>query len=424
MSSQSWQQVWEIFEQAIARPPDERPVFLDEACGDDSQLRRAVEGMLAADQETESFLDRPLGQGGGRPAPAATGGILPRGTMVGPYRVLRQIGQGGMSTVYLAERADDAFPRQVALKLVRPGMESASILRRLRTERQILASLDHPYIARLYDGGTSDEGMPYFVMEHVEGVAIDEYCEQNQLSVDERLTLFGKVAEAVLYAHRNLVVHRDIKPSNILVMAGGDPKLLDFGIAKLIKPELMPTGVESTATWDRVLTPNYASPEQIRGKLITTASDVYSLGVLLYELLTGRLPHSFEGCSPREIESIITDTEPLPPSVAATRELATGSTPPTGGEAETLPYRRKHSDEIRRRLAGDLDAIVLTALRSAPQRRYASVEQLMADIERHQAALPVMARTGREGMSETTARQPEVSRKRSSCSRWRSRLSR
>ncbi|MCP3959385.1 MAG: serine/threonine protein kinase [bacterium] len=398
MSNQSWQQVWEVFEQAITRTPEERPAYLEEACGDDSKLRRAVEGMLAADQETESFLDQPLGHGGGgspaSPRAAVASGILPRGTMVGPYRVLRQIGQGGMSTVYLSERADDAFPRQVALKLVRPGMESASILRRLRTERLILASLDHPYIARLYDGGTSEEGMPYFVMEYVEGVQIDDYCDQNQLSVDERLALYGKVAEAVLYAHRNLVVHRDIKPSNILVMAGGDPKLLDFGIAKLLKPELMPAGVESTATWDRVLTPNYASPEQIRGKLITTASDVYSLGVLLYEILTGRLPHSFEGCSPREIESIITETEPLPPSAVITRELGDGQERETGSEVETLPYRRKRSEEIRRQLTGDLDAIVLKALRSAPQRRYASVEQLVADIERHQAALPVLARTG------------------------------
>ncbi|MEE8525633.1 MAG: serine/threonine-protein kinase, partial [Thermoanaerobaculia bacterium] len=386
MITASWQQVWEIFEEAVQRPPDGRQSFVDEACGEDDQLRRSVAKLLDADKQTDTLLDHSMdgGLGGASEGRSAgTGGRQPeRGTAIGPYRILRQIGQGGMSTVFLADRADDAFPRRVAIKLVRPEMESEAILGRLRTERRILASLDHPYIARLFDGGTTDDGLPYFVMEYVEGVAIDAYCEQNQLSIDERLTLFRKVCAAVHAAHQNLVVHRDIKPSNILVDADGDPKLLDFGIAKLLHPELVSSGLEPTATWHRILTPSYASPEQIRGKLITTVSDVYSLGVLLYQLLTGRLPHDFTGRSPGEIESILTDTEPLPPSVAVAAEPAD---------------RRPEGDfggELRRRLAGDLDAIVLKALRSAPHRRYGSVERLAADVERCQQGLPVEAREG------------------------------
>jgi serine/threonine-protein kinase len=292
--------------------------------------------------------------------------------------------------VYLAVRADDAYERRVVVKLARPGMESEAVLRRLRTERQILASLEHPYIARLYDGGSTDEGLPYFVLEYVEGVPIDVYCERNQLSVDERLVLFRKVCEAVRYAHQNLVVHRDLKPSNIMVTATGEPRLLDFGIAKLLNPDLAGS-LEATATWHRVLTPNYASPEQIRGHLITTASDVYSLGVLLYELLTGRLPHLFGSRSVQEIESILFDSEPLPPSRAVTRPVGD-----TVGEpvAQADPPDQPRTNLLRRQLAGDLDAIVLKALRSTPPRRYGSVEQLAADIERYQLGLPVEARAG------------------------------
>jgi serine/threonine-protein kinase len=310
-----------------------------------------------------------------------------------------------MSTVYLAVRSDDTFKRQVAIKLVRRGMESAEVLRRLRSERQILASLDHPYIARLFDGGSTDNGLPYFVMEYVDGLPIDAYCRHNQLTVGERLTLFRKVCAAVHYAHQNLVVHRDIKPSNILVTADGEPKLLDFGIAKLLNPDMASAESEPTATWQRIMTPNYASPEQVRGKHITTASDTYSLGVLLYKLLTGRLPRSFKGRSQAEIEQLLTDTDPLPPSAAVV--LPPKGTPPPQdtpleGEITTedqpvadstsqIPEQAQH---VGRLLRGDLDAIVLKALRSAPTRRYGSVEKLVDDIERFQNNLPVTAHVG------------------------------
>ncbi len=413
MSSGRWQQVWEVFEKVSELPSGEWPAALDEACGQDRELRRGVEEMLAADRQPDSFLDHPVGQqpsGGPGAGPfdeTLAGGPQPAdGSTIGPYRILRRIGQGGMGTVYLAVRADDAFRRRVVVKVVRRGMESEVVLRRLRTERQILASLEHPYIARLYDGGSTAEGLPYFVLEYVEGVPIDTYLERNQLSVDERLTLFRKVCEAVHYAHQNLVVHRDLKPSNILVTAAGEPRLLDFGIAKLLNPELAVGSLEATETWHRVLTPNYASPEQIRGDLITTASDVYSLGVLLYRLLTGCLPYRLTGRSVQEIESIISDSEPLPPSRAVTRQLenaagraAAGSGPSTvgsgeaGGTEDELP-RLPRIDLLPSQLAGDLDAIVLKSLRSTPAQRYSSVERLAADIERHQLGLPVAARAG------------------------------
>ncbi len=430
MNTERWQEVWKVFEDAVARPQRERRAYLDEACGENRQLRRAVDELLAADNEADSLLDQPVarmgGAGGARDEREQLGAPFPahrelaRGTAVGPYRILRRIGQGGMSTVYLAERADDTFPRRVAVKLVRPGLESKDLLERLRVERRILASLDHPYVARLFDGGTlhpsGSDGLPYFVMEYVEGVAVNDYCEHHQLSVDERLELFGKICESVHYAHQNLVIHRDIKPSNILVTAAGDPKLLDFGIAKLLNPELGAAALEPTATWQRILTPNYASPEQIRGKLITTATDVYSLGVLLYQLLTGCLPRDFTGCSPHEIENLFSDTEPLPPSAAVSRSgepvaaedaaeapvagrslpAEAGSTAAAAAATEvwpaTEPFPGSGPQALRRRLKGDLDAIVLKALRSAPQRRYGTVERLAADIGRYRAGLPVEAR--------------------------------
>ena len=403
MSNERWQQVWEIFEQVAGLPPEERPAALDAACGEDEELRRGVEKMLAADRQPDSFLDHPVGRhlNGGQVAVSRgrssertlVAGDAPHsdGSTIGPYRILRRLGQGGMGTVYLAVRADDAFRRRVVVKLVRPGMESEAVLRRLRTERQILAGLEHPYVARLYDGGSTEDGLPYFVLEYVEGVPIDVHCDQHQLSIDGRLSLFRKVCEAVHYAHQNLVVHRDLKPSNILITPAGEPRLLDFGIAKLLNPELTAGALEATETWHRVLTPSYASPEQIRGQPITTASDVYSLGVLLYQLLTGHLPRSFAGRTMREIESLLLDTEPPPPSRAVTRPPPAAGNKPADAAEPASGLRVK---ELRRRLAGDLDAIVLKALRSTPSGRYSSVERLAADIERHQLALPVAARAG------------------------------
>ncbi len=409
MSTPSWQKIFTLFEQAAELAPEERRKFLDRACGDAEDLRRGVEDLLAADSRDHTFLDEPFAGSlwqGGLAATPPPGVASPPGSppMIGAYRLLRQVGEGGMSTVHLAVRSDDAFKRQVVVKLVRRGMESTAILRRLRTERQILASLDHPYVARLFDGGSTEQGLPYFVMEYVDGVPIDTYCQHNQLTLDERLNLFRKVCAAVHYAHQNLVVHRDIKPSNILVTAGGEPKLLDFGIAKLLNPDLASAETEPTATWHRVMTPSYASPEQVRGKHVTTASDVYSLGVLLYKLLTGRLPRSFKGRSQEEIEQLLTDTDPLPPSAALV--LPTEGPPPAHGmpsEAETSADEAlvdaatrtpEQTRRFRKQLRGDLDAIVLKALRSAPARRYGSVEKLADDVEHYQRGLPVAARAG------------------------------
>ncbi|MEM7587913.1 MAG: protein kinase, partial [Acidobacteriota bacterium] len=355
MTEASWQEVWEIFDQALQVAPEERAALVQERCAGNPRLLEAVEELLAADRVTESFLDQPVASdgrsGSGSRSPAPDAGVLEAGTRLGPYRILKPCGKGGTSTVYLAERADDIFPRRVALKLVRPEMASEAVLHRLETERRILAGLDHPNIARLYDGGSTDEGLPYFVMEFVEGERIDAYCDHNQLTLDERLALFRKLCEPVQVAHQNLVVHRDIKPSNVLVGADGEPKLLDFGIAKLLSPEAA-AGDEPTQTLHRMLTPGYASPEQLRGHLVTTASDVYSLGVLLYKLLTDQLPYRLEGRSPEAIEAQQMESEPLPPSAVVERK----------------------------QLQGDLDAIVLKALRPAPRHRYSSVEQLAADL--------------------------------------------
>ena len=429
--NQNWSRLRQLFEEAVDLAPDERRAFLDAECGDDADLRQAVEQLLVADLEAGEFLDDPLvrrrgdktlgmsdppsssslgSNSGSTPNASPAAGLsaslsaslsgAPRPgtsapqdpTAVGPYRILRKLGQGGMGEVFLAVREDE-FQRRVVVKVVRPDLENPDLLRRLRAERQILAGLDHPHIAHLYDGGSTDDGRPYFVMEYVEGVPIVRYCDENQLSVDERVTLFRKVCSAVQYAHQNLVVHRDLKPSNILVTADGEPKLLDFGIAKLLNPAAGPEHLDVTATWQRILTPQYASPEQVRGKLVTTASDVYSLGVLLFELLTGRYPFHFARRSPREIERILSDEEPPRPSAVVLTDA-----PPTGGTttaaAELAKLRGAPPRELGRRLAGDLDSIVLKALRAAPHRRYSSVEALAADLERFQQGLPVTARRG------------------------------
>ncbi|MEM9598840.1 MAG: serine/threonine-protein kinase, partial [Acidobacteriota bacterium] len=402
-----------IFERAVDLEGEEQRRFLREACGDDSELRRAVEELIGADRRSGRFLDEPLelddlstmdGDAGTDP-PSADGGDadgISGDSLIGPYRLLRRLGRGGMGEVFLAVRADDAFRRRVVVKLVRRDRDDEDILRRSRAERQILAGLDHPHIARLYDGGTTEDRRPYFVMEYIEGVEIDDFCDQNRLSIDERLTLLRKVCAAVHYAHQNLVVHRDLKPSNILVTSDGEPKLLDFGIAKLLNPELGGDDLQQTATWLRLMTPQYASPEQVRGKHVTVTSDVYSLGVLLYKLLSGRLPSSFGGCSPREIERLLTETEPPKPSAVVVSdpappralETAIQDTAPALASAEVARFRGVGPKELRRLLKGDLDSITAKALRASPQRRYASAEQLAEDLRRFQEGRPVAARAG------------------------------
>src|SRR5215203_547449 len=313
MDSERWHEVDRLFAAALDRPPAERPVFLEEACAGDLVLRREVERLLAADQAASQFLSNSPGEQLRLVLdPREEGGSL------GPYRLLRTIGSGGMGTVYLARREDEHYQRDVAIKVLRSSLATTQAFHRFIAERQILAQLEHPNIARLYDGGSTDDGRPYLVMELIEGMPVDQYCDRHRLTLDQRLVLFQKICAAVQYAHQNLLVHRDLKPANILVTPEGEPKLLDFGIAKRLAPE---PGDAPQETWTglRMMTPSHASPEQVRGDAVTTASDVYSLGVILYGLLAGRSPYQVTAELPYEIERAICELEPERPSVALFR---------------------------------------------------------------------------------------------------------
>jgi eukaryotic-like serine/threonine-protein kinase len=373
MTPERWKQIEAVFEQTLDIPEEKRIEFLKNKFNGDDELRREVESLLSSHAQAGSFIDK-------RSLfffeeKMEEGDDLPANELIGPYRIVRELGRGGMGTVYLAERADEQYEKQVAIKLIKRGMDTDSVLRHFRNERQILAGFDHPNIARLFDGGTTNDGLPYFVMEYIEGLPINEYCATHKISLVERLKLFREVCAAVSYAHRHTVIHRDIKMSNILVTSDGTPKLLDFGIAKILQPG---AGLEAlmTMTGVRSMTPEYASPEQVRGKPVTTASDVYSLGIVLYELLVGRSPYHFTSRSPLDVAREITDTEPPRPSTAVDR-----------GDGNL-----KSEISNLKSLRGDLDNIVLMALRKEPERRYQSVEQFSEDIGRHLAARPVQAR--------------------------------
>jgi non-specific serine/threonine protein kinase/serine/threonine-protein kinase len=368
MTAERWQKVKQVFQAAIELQPDGVSTFLDGACGEDESLRKEVEQLLASHNQASTFIERPAIQ------PAAGLGDM----RFGPYQVIRKLGQGGMGSVYLAARADEQFQKRVAIKVVQAGIDTEEVLRRFRHERQILATLDHQNIAKLLDGGTSETGLPYFVMEYVEGTPVNEYCERQRLSVAERLKLFLQVCSAVQYVHQNLVVHRDIKPGNILVTPEGTPKLLDFGIAKLVRPEYLIRPDDSTRFNLRLMTPGYASPEQVRGEPITTGSDVYSLGVVLYELLAGCKPYQFHTESPAELFLLICERDPEKPSTAVTK----------GGDADA---RKNGMERLSSALKGDLDHIILKAMRKEVHRRYSSVELLAEDIRRHLEGFPVSA---------------------------------
>ena len=387
MEAHRWQRLQDLFHQAGERPLAEREAFLQDACGDDAELAERVRRLLAADEGAEERLAGAVGT-----VLAAVAEEPEERERIGPYRVLRPIGRGGMGTVYLAQRDDQHYHMQVAIKVVRRGMDTGDILRRLRQERQILAGLDHPNIARLLDGGSTDDGLPYFVMEYIEGEPIDAYCDHHQLAVAERLELFRQVCAAVHYAHQNLIIHRDLKPSNLLVTRDGVPKLLDFGIAKLLHAERAAETAVATLTGLRLLTPQYASPEQLRGEPLTTASDVYSLGVLLYLLLTGRPPYRLDGCSPAQLEEVICRAEPERPSVAVRRPAEPGPDPQPSDLEQLSKHRSTSPERLRRQLAGDLDNVALMALRKEPRRRYISAEQLSDDLRRHLRRRPVIAR--------------------------------
>jgi serine/threonine-protein kinase len=365
VATDRWRRIEALFDEAAALPAKERGPFLSRACEDDPGMRGEVESLLAADDRAAGFLERPVVSAAAPPASLV-------GRRIGHYRVEAKLGEGGMSTVYLAVRADDAYQQKVALKVLGYGRDRSDLSARFRAERQILASLDHPGIARLLDGGTTEEGRPYLVMEYIEGEAVDRYCDQQHLGIDARVDLFRQVCAAVQYAHQNLVVHRDIKPSNILVSADGVPRLLDFGIAKLLEGAEVPGAVEATMTGLRLMTPQYASPEQVEGGAITTATDVYSLGVLLYVLLTGHLPYRLSGTSSDALQRAVVEQDPDRPSTA-------------------VGARSQRSHPLRRKLRGDLDNIVLMALRKEPDRRYASVALFSEDLRRYRERLPVAA---------------------------------
>lgn len=359
-----WKRLEDIFHAALELEPSRRTAFLDTACGDDVVLRNEAQQLLASSEQTWGFLEKRVQSA----AEQVTLAAQPIGERFGDYKIVELLGQGGMGRVYLASRADELYEQQVAIKVVQSG--SRDLLLRFTVERQILANLVHPNIARLLDAGITSSGSPYLVMEHIRGVAIDRYAESRQLAMPDRLRLFQKVCAAVEYAHRNLIIHRDIKPANILVTDDGVPKLLDFGIAKLLE-ENKPNDPRLTMESDRLLTPEFASPEQVRGEQVTTATDVYALGVLLYVLLTGSPPFKLSDRTPFEAAQIICNQVPTRPSILLSERAHTVS-----------PLR------------GDLDNIVLKALRKEPELRYSSVQAFSDDVQRFLDGYPVHASTG------------------------------
>lgn len=376
-----WQKIEKAVSIAADIPASQRQVWLEEFCSGDDDLCSEIESLLKHETSVANFLEQPI-------APyAAT--LLEQfetksaGQIIGPYKIIRELGRGGMGVVYLAAREDEQFRQQVAIKLVKRGLDTEDILRRFRNERQILASLNHPNIAKLFDGGMTSDGLPYFVMEYIEGLPLLQYCDDRNVSTNDRLALFRRVCAAVQHAHQNLVIHRDLKPSNILVTHDGEVKLLDFGVAKLVNPALTGGGLTQTQAVFRVMTLEYASPEQVRDQHVTTATDIYSLGVTLYELLTGTRPYRFKDTSPAELSKAICDSQPSKPS-----EAISDKDQSTGSEHRHTALNTSNAKSLR----GDLDNMILMALRKDPARRYKSAEQFSEDIRRHLHGLPVIAR--------------------------------
>jgi eukaryotic-like serine/threonine-protein kinase len=391
MTPERWQQVKDIFEKATVLDSAQGSAYLDQACAGDPDLRHEVESLIASRERAGTqFLQTPA-VNLLEPIPQDKVGQVARaGTRIGVYQLGEEIGHGGMGEVYRARRADGQYDKEVAVKVVRGGRNRGALAERFLHERQILASLDHANIARLLDGGATADGAPYLVMEFVEGMPIDQYCDENNLNITQRLQLFRQVCAAVEYAHRHLVIHRDLKPGNILVTSQGNLKLLDFGIAKILD-----TSASTEATLAHPMTPGYASPEQMRGEPITTSTDIYSLGVVLYHLLTGHSPYGATR-SPAELARAITETQIERPSVAILKSFS-GQVDGGGDETEITPEaisrtREGSPTKLQRRLSGDLDNILLEALRKEPDRRYASVERFDEDLRRHLEGLPVTAR--------------------------------
>lgn len=392
--SPRWERLQELFSQAVELPDDQREAFVNDETAGDAELRDELLDLLACDTGKATG---PLTHALGAALDATTRDRRRAmvGKVVGNYRLASVLGHGGTGTVYLGERADRQYSAQVAIKIVDSATVHGELGMRFRAERQILASLNHPNIARLLDAGETEEGQPFLVMEYVHGESVDRYCDRAKLDLRERLELFLEICTAVQYAHQNLIVHRDLKPANILVTVEGQPKLLDFGIAKLLDVGEAAAMLALTRMNDRLLTPEYASPEQILGRSVTTASDVYALGVVLYELLTGLRPYVVPAsASQLELERSICVTDPQRPSTAIRRAAETA---PAQGQPSMVAIalaRGLTPDRLQRRLSGDIDAIIMRALRKEPQHRYGSVEQFAADIRRYLTREPVTARQG------------------------------
>jgi eukaryotic-like serine/threonine-protein kinase len=387
MTPERYQQVKALFFAVQELEPQARTELLKQSCDGDRELQHAVEELLASSDKVEGFIERPAYAVIAHTLADDSARSSMEGKRIGQYEIVRRLGEGGMGTVYLAQRADDVYKKQVAIKLIRRGFDNSELLRRFYNERQILAGLDHPNIAKLLDGGTTADGVPYYVMDYVVGQPFLDYCNTHDLSNDAKLGLFRTICSAVQHAHQNLIIHRDLKPSNILVSAEGVPKLLDFGIAKVFQTNADGETAEATVTELRVMTPEYASPEQLTGQPITTASDIYSLGVILYQLLTGQSPYRFRSHLPHDIALAICETEPEKPSRASS-DARLGQASSGNGSQPKPQLNVRNLKSLR----GDLDNIVLMALRKEPKRRYATVEQFSEDIRRHLDGLPVIAR--------------------------------
>lgn len=375
IQAKNWQTVKEILRDILRIEPSKRGEFLEKT-ETTAEIRREVESLLACEIESANFMSLPLTDFSKDFLAVEEPEISLVGQKIGIYEIVKEIGTGGMGAVYLADRADGKFEQKVAIKLLRRAFNTEKIRRYFRREREIQAKLNHPNIARLLDAGTTGDGVPFLVMEYIEGLPIDKFCETNNLSLDSRLKLFNRACDAVMHAHRNLTVHLDLKPSNILVTSDGTPKLLDFGISKLL--DANETGGSQPMTILGAMTPEYASPEQIKGEPLTTAADIYSLGVVLFKILTGSYPYDFKGKTNGNLLKEITDSEPFRPSAVA------GA---AGGKANS-----KFQIPNPKSLAGDLDNIILKALSKEPERRYQTVEQFSADVWRYIDGLPVLAR--------------------------------
>ena len=376
MNPERWNRVKEIFAAALEREAVLRAAYIEQACAGDDELRTEVVSLIEAHETAGDFIEEEAAQRVGLASEHSRKDWI--GRRLGPYRIVAEAGRGGMSQVFKAVRDDQQYEKQVAIKLLKPGLDTDSLLRRFKAERQILAQLSHPNIAHLLDGGATEEGAPYLVMEYIEGKPIDMYCDERQLSVNERLDLFRSLCSAVHYVHQHLMVHGDLKGGNVLVTGQGVVKLLDFGIAKLLNPAPGSGREEPRATSFLALTPEYASPEQVRGEPITTASDIYSLGVVLYRLLSGALPYKATGSTTWALAKQICEQDPQPPSVTA-NEATTG-------------YGR-----FVKILRGDLDNVVLKALKKAPEERYPSADELAEDLRRYLRGFPVVARPDTTG---------------------------